>query len=62
MNKKEIEKEREKDTDTQIRVLMLQSVGLDADEIAERLQLKRDDIRQILGHRPTLTLRQGDLY
>ncbi len=52
-----------KDTDLQIQVLMLNSVGLGAEEIAERLQLDRGAVMQILGHRPTLSLkRQGDVY
>ncbi len=51
-----------KDTDLQIQVLMLNSVGLDADEIAKRLALTPDQVRQILGVRSTLSLRQRDIY
>jgi len=50
------------DIDLQIQVLMLSSAGLDVDEVADRLPLERDAVLQILGHRPTLTLRQGDVY
>jgi len=51
------------DRDTQIRALMLESAGFDVDEIAEKLQLAVGAVRQILGHRPTLSLkRQGNIY